>query len=225
MYSLELHNGSGTPLDGFMLQFNKNTFGLAPATQNIPVPSIAPGASARAAVPVTQTPAMLSPGAANAVLQVLSMTHHNPLDYHLLSPVVSQSPAMRQLVFPLLPTIEKTRSCLVCITKCLCKCLPGQSILLAGVWVAGSGVQIHGLGMQVAVRNNQQGVFYFNDTIPLEALLLEEGSLQPSEFIPAWRALPDASETVQPIQARGGPSSALPSLQANYFVLQVSEHS
>lgn len=53
-----------------MIQFNKNAFGLAPASQNIPVPSITPNASSRASLPVSQNASMLSPAAATATLQV-----------------------------------------------------------------------------------------------------------------------------------------------------------
>lgn len=78
------------------------------------------------------------------------------------------------------------------------------------------------LGLQVAIRNNQQGVFYFNDSIPLSALLREDGILQPSAFIPAWKSLPDANEAVQNLQVRiASPDAVSRALQAVNFALQV----
>ena len=76
--------------------------------------------------------------------------------------------------------------------------------------------------LQVAIRNNQQGVFYFNDNIPLEALLREQGALQPSAFIPVWKSLPDANEAVQNLQSRiNTPDAAIQRLQTLNLVLQV----
>ena len=70
VYKLHFHNGGQGPLDQFMVQFNKNTFGLAPATQNIPVAQVAPGASQTAALPLTLSASMLSPAAVSSTLQV-----------------------------------------------------------------------------------------------------------------------------------------------------------
>ena len=74
VYKLHFHNGSQGPLDQFMVQFNKNSFGLAPATQNIPVAQVAPGASQTAALPLTLSASMLSPAAVSSTLQVGSAT-------------------------------------------------------------------------------------------------------------------------------------------------------
>lgn len=74
VYTLELHNGGGVLLDGFMIQFNKNSFGLAPADQNVPVQPIAPRTTGRASVQITQDPSMLSPTAATPVLQASSLS-------------------------------------------------------------------------------------------------------------------------------------------------------
>ena len=70
VYAFEFQNGAGAALDTFMIQFNKNSFGLAPANQVIPLQTIAPGATARATVPLTQNASMLSPTAATPILQV-----------------------------------------------------------------------------------------------------------------------------------------------------------
>ena len=50
-------------------------------------------------------------------------------------------------------------------------------------------------GFQVAIRNQQQGVFYFNDKIPLTALLLEDGRIEPAAFVNMWKNLPEANES------------------------------
>lgn len=69
-YAMAFANATGQSLDGFMIQLNKNTFGLAPASQNIPLPGpIAAGATVNALVPLVQTPTMAS-GAISPVLQV-----------------------------------------------------------------------------------------------------------------------------------------------------------
>lgn len=70
VYKLHFQNGTQGPLDNFMIQFNKNSFGLAPGTQNVPVPQLAPGSSQTAVLPLVQNPALVSPTAASAVLQV-----------------------------------------------------------------------------------------------------------------------------------------------------------
>lgn len=54
-----------------MIQFNKNSFGLAPGTQNVPVPQLAPGSTQTAVLPLVQNPALVSPTAASSLLQVL----------------------------------------------------------------------------------------------------------------------------------------------------------
>lgn len=70
--------------------------------------------------------------------------------------------------------------------------------------------------LQVAIRNAQQGVFYFSDKVPLEALIDQENSIQPNAFIPLWRSLPDSNELVQTIQ--------VPSQGIEAFVKAVSTH-
>ncbi|XP_040990214.1 beta-adaptin-like protein C [Juglans microcarpa x Juglans regia] len=112
-YSLLFENGSQIPLDGFMIQFNKNTFGLA-AAGPLQVPLLQPGASARTLLPMVMFQNM------------------------------SQGP---------------------------------PSSLL-----------------QVAVKNNQQPVSYFNDKIPLQAFFTEDGRMERGSFLETWRSLPDSNE-------------------------------
>ena len=61
VYQLAFTNGTQQPLDGFMIQFNKNSFGLAPSTQTLAVGTIAPGQTGRTSLGLTQTPAMAAP--------------------------------------------------------------------------------------------------------------------------------------------------------------------
>lgn len=89
VYSLNFENVStGVGLDGLMIQFNKNAFGLAPASQVIAAGPIAPGTSASVAVPVVQPESLAAAGTAPSVLQiaikctqlgVLYLTDHIPL--------------------------------------------------------------------------------------------------------------------------------------------------
>ena len=49
--------------------------------------------------------------------------------------------------------------------------------------------------LQVAIRNTQQGVFYFNDQIPLTALMQEDNKIEPQAFVQSWKSLPEANES------------------------------
>ncbi|XP_057775862.1 beta-adaptin-like protein C [Salvia miltiorrhiza] len=112
-YSMLLENNSQVPLDGFMIQFNKNTFGLA-AGGPLQVPQIQPGTSASTLLPMVLFQ-NVSPGPPNSLLQV-------------------------------------------------------------------------------AVKNNQQPVWYFNDKIPLSVLFAEDGRMERSSFLETWKSLPDSNE-------------------------------
>ena len=76
VYKLAFHNGTPGPLDGFMIQFNKNALGLAPTSQavqlqtNPPGTPLMPGQSAPASLPLAISPGMVAPGRATALLQV-----------------------------------------------------------------------------------------------------------------------------------------------------------
>ncbi|PPS03181.1 hypothetical protein GOBAR_AA17468 [Gossypium barbadense] len=115
-YSLMFENNSQITLDGFMIQFNKNSFGLA-ADGPLQVPPLAPGAAARTLLPMVLFQNM-SPG-------------------------------------------------------------PPSSLL------------------QVAVKNNQQPVCYFNDKILLHVFFTEDGRMERTSFLETWRSLPDSNEVLK----------------------------
>ncbi|CAI9772685.1 unnamed protein product [Fraxinus pennsylvanica] len=112
-YSMSFENNSQIPLDGFMIQFNKNTFGLA-AAGPLQVPPLQPRTSASTLLPMVLFQ-NTSPGAPNTLLQV-------------------------------------------------------------------------------AVKNNQQPVWYFNDNISLLVFFTEEGRMERSAFLETWKSLPDSNE-------------------------------
>ncbi|THF99444.1 hypothetical protein TEA_018255 [Camellia sinensis var. sinensis] len=112
-YSIMFENNTQIPLDGFMIQFNKNTFGLA-AAGPLQVPLLQPGMSATTLLPM----------------------------------VLFQNIA------------------------------PGPPNML----------------LQVAVKNNQQPVWYFNDKVSLLPFFTEDGRMERSAFLEAWKSLPDSNE-------------------------------
>ncbi|CAK9141915.1 unnamed protein product [Ilex paraguariensis] len=112
-YSMLFDNNSQIPLDGFMIQFNKNTFGLA-AAGPLQVPQLQPGTSATTLLPMI-------------LFQNIS---------------------------------------------------PGPPTTL----------------LQVAVKNNQQPVWYFSDKISLLVLFTEDGRMERSTFLETWKSLPDSNE-------------------------------
>ncbi|KAH1223262.1 Beta-adaptin-like protein C [Glycine max] len=112
-YSLLFENNSQVPLDGFMIQFNKNTFGLA-AAGPLQVSQLQPRMSARTLLPMVMFQNM------------------------------SQGP-------------------------------PSSAL-------------------QVAVKNNQQPVWYFSDKISLLVFFTEDGRMERSSFLETWRSLPDSNE-------------------------------
>jgi len=70
VYRLRLANTTAAPLDGFMLQFNRNAAGLAPAAQAVPVGALPPGGGAvEVDVPLALAPTLVD-AAAGARLQV-----------------------------------------------------------------------------------------------------------------------------------------------------------
>ncbi|PIA56690.1 hypothetical protein AQUCO_00700804v1 [Aquilegia coerulea] len=115
-YSMLFENNTQMALDGFMIQFNKNTFGLA-AAGPLQVPQIQPGTSARTLLPMVLSQ-NVSPGPPSSVLQV-------------------------------------------------------------------------------AVKNNQQRVWYFNDKVSLLALLSEDGRMERADFLEKWKSLPDSNEVTK----------------------------
>eukprot|EP00271_Cylindrocystis_brebissonii_P008738 TRINITY_DN23223_c0_g1_i1.p1 TRINITY_DN23223_c0_g1~~TRINITY_DN23223_c0_g1_i1.p1 ORF type:complete len:946 (-),score=253.65 TRINITY_DN23223_c0_g1_i1:1026-3863(-) len=127
VYRLLLENGSQQPLDGFMIQLNKNTFGLAAPAGPLPVAPLPPGASASLVLPLT------------------------------LFQNMSQPPASSTL--------------------------------------------------QVALKNNQQPVWYFVDKMPLQAFFIEDGKMEKQVFLETWKSLPDENEVMREL-----PSLAIPAL-------------
>lgn len=117
-YTMTFENVSAAqPLDGFMIQLNKNTFGLSPADQVIalsPHAPIAQGQRATAIVPLV----------ANA--------------------------------FNAVPAVSST--------------------------------------LQVAVKCAQLGVLYFEDVIPLAAVLEENSKIESTAFVSSWKNVPESDE-------------------------------
>ncbi|KAL3498881.1 hypothetical protein ACH5RR_041613 [Cinchona calisaya] len=112
-YNMLFENNSQIPLDGFMIQFNKNTFGLA-AGAPLQVPQLQPGTSASTLLPMVLNQ-NISPGPPSTLLQV-------------------------------------------------------------------------------AVKNNQQPVWYFSDAISFLVFFAEDGKMERSTFLETWKSLPDSNE-------------------------------
>ncbi|VAH91912.1 unnamed protein product [Triticum turgidum subsp. durum] len=135
-YDISFENGTQGVLDGFMIQFNKNTFGLA-AGGPLQVPPLQPGSSART----------------------------------LLAMVFSQNVS------------------------------PGAPNLL----------------LQVAVKNNQQPVWYFSDKGSLHVFFGEDGKMERTGFLEAWKSLPDDNEF-----SKEYPNSVISSIDATVEHLAAS---
>lgn len=119
-YGLMFENNSQTALDGFMIQFNKNTFGLAPAGP-LQIGQVPPGGSAKTLLPMV-------------LYQNLSQGPPNTL-------------------------------------------------------------------LQVAVKNNQQPVWYFNDNISLQVFFSEDGRMERTNFLETWKSIPDTNEIAKDLQS------------------------
>eukprot|EP00898_Chlorokybus_atmophyticus_P008524 jgi/Chlat1/8673/Chrsp88S00666 len=135
VYDLTFSNNSSTVLDGFMIQLNKNSFGLSPAGP-LQVPQVQPGGVA-----------------------------HTKL--HLIVDEAKVAP----------PPI--------------------------------TGI------LQIALKNNQQPVWYFTDTVHLSALFGEDGAMDRGAFLEAWKALPEEVE-----RTRDFPAIPISSLDALLAKLQ-----
>ena len=119
-YALAFTNTTSAPIDGFMIQFNKNAFGLSPASA-LQVPPVQPGATGTTSLPLSASPAAATPAPAKALLQV-------------------------------------------------------------------------------AIKTNQVGVVYLNDTVPMSAVLTEEGRVDAQAFGQMWQAAPPANQMTQVVQ-------------------------
>ncbi|KAK2664120.1 hypothetical protein Ddye_002694 [Dipteronia dyeriana] len=145
-YSLLFENNSQIPLDGFMIQFNKNTFGLA-AAGPLQVPQLQPGESAMSLLPMV-------------LFQNISAG-------------------------------------------------PPSSL------------------MQIAVKNSQQPVWYFNDKMAVNMLFTEDGRMERGSFLETWRSLPDSNEILKefPGIAVSNPEATLDRLAAsNMFFIAKRKH-
>ncbi|XP_077252707.1 beta-adaptin-like protein C [Tasmannia lanceolata] len=78
-YSMLFENNSQTPLDGFMIQFNKNSLGLA-AAGPLQVPQLQPGTSLSTLLPMVLFQ-NVSPGPPNTLLQVAIKNNQQPVLY------------------------------------------------------------------------------------------------------------------------------------------------
>ncbi|KAF7048973.1 hypothetical protein CFC21_057602 [Triticum aestivum] len=135
-YDISFENGTQGVLDGFMIQFNKNTFGLA-AGGPLQVPPLQPGSSARTLLAMVFSQ-NVSPGAPNSLLQV-------------------------------------------------------------------------------AVKNNQQPVWYFSDKGSLHVFFGEDGKMERTSFLEAWKSLPDDNEF-----SKEYPNSVISSIDATIEHLAAS---
>ncbi|RZC66784.1 hypothetical protein C5167_010467 [Papaver somniferum] len=145
-YNMSFENNTQVPLDGFMIQFNKNTFGLAAAGQ-LQVPQLQPGTTASVLLPMV-------------LLQNLS---------------------------------------------------PGPPTSL----------------LQVAVKNNQQPVWYFNDKVSLLMLFSEDGRMERANFLETWKSLPDSNEVTKdlPVIVVNSVEATLDKLAAsNMFFIAKRRH-
>ncbi|GIL87927.1 hypothetical protein Vretimale_6284 [Volvox reticuliferus] len=145
VYQLALRNDTLAPVDGLMIQTNRNSFGLSPVSQVLAVSSpaggaIPPGGLAPVRVPLLVDPAKVTPPPLNT-------------------------------------------------------------------------------GLQVALRTNQVGVLYFNDTVPLSALTEETGSMEAADFLAAWKALPPEVSTRLPLAVPSAEVAKQRLAAANLFVL------
>lgn len=73
--------------------------------------------------------------------------------------------------------------------------------------------------IQVALKTNQLGVLYWDDSIPVAALLAEDGTIDGQAFLANWRTLPQEAVRKLPLTV-GDIDAAKAKLQAvNLFVL------
>ncbi|PSC67715.1 beta-adaptin C [Micractinium conductrix] len=80
-YELAVTNAAvGAPLDGLMIQFNKNSLGLAPANQAVAMQPVLPGTTESARVPMVHAPQMAAPEQ-GTLLQVALKTNQTGVLY------------------------------------------------------------------------------------------------------------------------------------------------
>ena len=73
----------------------------------------------------------------------------------------------------------------------------------------------------MAIRNNQLGVAYLNDSLPLPAILVEDGKIEGSVFVGSWKSLPEANEVTQQLPINIGSLEGVRArlAAANLFVM------
>jgi hypothetical protein len=54
--------------------------------------------------------------------------------------------------------------------------------------------------LQIAIKSTQLGVLYLTASVPLPAVLAEDGRVESAAFVAAWKAVPEASEGHQVLQ-------------------------
>ncbi|GLC57766.1 hypothetical protein PLESTB_001264500 [Pleodorina starrii] len=145
VYQLALRNDTPAPVDGLMIQTNRNSFGLSPASQVLVLAT--PGGAA------------IPPGGVTAVRVPL-----------LVDPSKVTPPPLST-------------------------------------------------ALQVALRTNQVGVLYFNDTVSLSALTEEGGTMEAADFLAAWKALPPEASARLPLAVPSAEVAKQRLAAANLFVL------
>lgn len=75
IYQMQVTNSTGAVLDGFMIQTNKNSFGISPQSPDMGLGVVAPGAVGNARIVMIADPNKLAPGPAVAQLQVAVKTN------------------------------------------------------------------------------------------------------------------------------------------------------
>lgn len=200
VYRLAISNGSQGPVDGFLLQVNANSYGLAPADQVRPagcracVLCLRAAALVCACLPATRgcdddntcghalpyqvvAVGSLAPGASGSAAVVMA---HNPAK-QAAGPVSSRL-QVRSEGWP--------RACgagasLVHRSTLGCTCS-----LAADARLVLHRTRARAAAPQVAMKTSQLGVFYWDDAVPLAALLQEGGAIDGNAFLSAWRSLP-----------------------------------
>nr|GEZ55158.1 beta-adaptin-like protein B [Tanacetum cinerariifolium] len=56
--------------------------------------------------------------------------------------------------------------------------------------------------LHIAIKNNQQPVWYFNDKISLLVLFMEDGRMERATFLETWKSIPDSNEVSRDIPAK-----------------------
>jgi len=82
---LTFTNMTAAPLSQFAIQFNKNSFALAPAQPQVPV--VMPGQSGSASLPVTPVPQQAAPGPLNDIIQIAVKNNVDVFYFQMTAPL------------------------------------------------------------------------------------------------------------------------------------------